>query len=121
VTLTAKEVLAVVCERLSIPLWKVHHTKGSRAVPQVNNARMVAAFLMRTLLHMSLPETARALGLVSHKDVVRLLKILPERDSGRIMDLATTLWWELEQVDRVLHLPKKIEEFEKAVGLQWVR
>jgi len=73
------DVVDEVCEVFGILLGQFLHQRHGHRVNRITlEARMVACWLMRVLLQMSYPAIARALGLRSHADIIRLMKMLGE-------------------------------------------
>lgn len=132
--ITSYEIVAAVCKRTDLHpdyFWHVRgqtsYRYGRQMSATIGRVRMVAAWLMRVMRGMSLPEIARVIGLASHRDVHRLLKMLPEEDG--LVDQCTDLWFELQRVDQpvlprgsepiaLALLQQKVAAFERDVGLR---
>jgi hypothetical protein len=131
--ITPYEIVAAVCAKTQLHqdyFWHVRgqtsYRYGRQMSATIGRVRMVAAWLMRVMRGMSLPEIAKVIGLASHRDVHRLLRLLPEQEG--LVDMCTDLWFELQRVDEPVRprgtepialalLQQKVAAFERDVGL----
>lgn len=123
--MTPETIVDAVCRETGLDVDLFWHVRGRRSDSHgpimaitIKRTRMVAAWLMRVVLRMSLPQIARAIGLSAHSDVHHLLKRLPEEPG--LVEMCTDLWFEMERPIEVVPLAtlrRKVAEFERAVGL----